>query len=89
MASSFFPFEPDRGTIQDSILLRVSSVHGDLASSGIRAHGFMADHKLKGALGARDKRPSHGLSRSLAMEERRMENLLEDIGEYKMKEKKI
>ena len=58
-------------------------------------------------LGARDKRSSHGLSRSLAMEEKHitdleilaqhlqkclgryedhmsMENLLEDIGEYKI-----
>ena len=30
----------------------------------------MVDHKLKGVLGARDKSYSHGLSRSLAMEEK-------------------
>ena len=32
----------------------------------------MAYHILKGVLGAKDKCPSHGLSRSLAMEERRL-----------------
>ena len=71
----------------------------------------MADHKLKGVLGARDKRSGHGLSCSLAMEEKHitdleilaqhlrkrlgcyedhmsMENLLEGIGEYKIKEEK-
>ena len=70
----------------------------------------MANHKLKGVLGARDKCSSHGLSCSLAMEEKHiadleilaqhlqkrlghyedhvfMENLLEDIGEYKISEK--
>ena len=35
----------------------------------------MADHKLKGVLGARDKISSHGLSRSLAMEEKHIIDL--------------
>ena len=70
-----FPFEPDRRAIQDSILLRVASVRDDLASSGIKAHGLMADHKLKGVLGARDKRSSHGFSRSLTMVERRIADI--------------
>ena len=72
---------------------------------------MVVDQKLKGLLSARDKRSSHGLNCSLAMEEKRIddleilahhlqkglghyedhmfvENLLEDIGEYKIKDEK-
>ena len=35
----------------------------------------MADHKLKGVLGARDKHSSHGLSCSLALEEKHIADL--------------
>ena len=35
----------------------------------------MVDHKLKGVLGARDKISRHGLSRSLAMEEKSIVDL--------------
>ena len=43
--------------------------------NGIRAHGLMADQKLKCVLGAKDKISRHGLSRSLAMEEKRIADL--------------
>ena len=36
---------------------------------------MMANHKLKSVLGARDKISSHGSSRSLAMEEKRIVDL--------------
>ena len=72
---------------------------------------MMDDHKLKGVLGIRDKSSTHGLSRSLAMEENcivdlkilaqrlqqilrlyeyhmSMENLMEGIDKYKIKEEK-
>ena len=72
---------------------------------------MMVDHKLKGVLGIRDKSSTHGLSRSLAMEEKHivdleilaqhlqqclrlykdhmfMENLMEGIGKYNIKDEK-
>ena len=36
---------------------------------------MMVDHKLKGVLGVRDKSSTHGLCRSLAMEETRIADL--------------
>ena len=36
---------------------------------------MMVDHQLKGVLGVRDKSSTHGLCRSLAMEETRIADL--------------
>ena len=79
--------------------------------SGIRVHGLMADHNLRGVLSSKYKSYSHGSSSSRSTKQKRiidlqilaqhlqqhlrlyedpmsMENLMEGIGKYKIKEEK-